>query len=283
MKTIPLTLTLAAAIFSAVFTSPTAEARPKVELELNFPFPFPFPGGPGEGWRPDRPGRDLVYQNIRREYRGDNVLPLRQILNLGPEYRGQRVRSVVLRAATAAGRGQAVVIVNGRAVTRSETVGTRMDNYVFQLPDYADEFGGEIRELQLEIRGNFFVEGVGVRLDRNSGFPGHPGGRPVVETIPLNREFRGDETLYLADYINLSRYRGMKLERVVLTASTRFGRGDATFCNSLGCDTSQDVDTVIRSYSFRARGDLVDRDAQYWTMRLRGNFYVQSIQLEFSR
>ncbi len=279
MKKIPMTLALIAALFASVAQPEVANARTSIELDLNFPFPFPFPGGPGH--RPDRPDRDLVYQTLRQEYRGQNVLPLRQILNLGPEYRGQEIRAVVLRAATAAGRGQAVVTVNGSPVTAAQTVGTNVDTYRFQLPEYANELGREIQQLQLEIRGNFFVEGVGVRMGRGDG-GGFPG-RPIRETIQINREFRGDQTLYLADYVNLAQYRGMRLERVVLSASTRFGRGDATFCNSVDCDTAQDVDTVIRSYAFRVRGDQVDRDAEFWNMRLRGNFYVQSIQLEFVR
>ncbi len=278
MKKIPVTLALLAALFGSIVQPELANARTSIELDLNFPFPFPFPGGPGH--RPDRPDRDLVYQNIRQQYRGENVLPLRQILNLGPEYRGQQIRAVILRAATAAGRGQAVVTVNGSPVTGTQIIGTNMDTYRFQLPEWANELGREIQQLQLEIRGNFFVEGVGVKMGRNDG--GFPG-RPVRETIQINREFRGDQTLYLADYVNLAQYRGMRLQRVVLTASTRLGRGDATFCNSVDCDTVQDVDTAIRSYAFRVRGDQVDRDARNWNMRLRGNFYVRSIQLEFVR
>lgn len=281
MKMIPTTLAILATLLGATFQPALAEAKTKIEVDLNFPFPFPGgPGFPGRGdFEPNRPG-ELVYERIQQQYRGETVLPLRQILNLGPQYRGQSIKAVILEAATAGGRGEATVLVNGRAVSRTQIVGRNMDRYRFQLPEFADELGSEIQQLQIVLRGHFFVEGVGVRLERgNGGLPG----RPVRETIRINREFRGAEEIRLADYVNMAQYRGMRLVKVELTASTRFGRGDATFCNSLGCDTAQDVDTVIRTYSFRTRGDTVDRDARDWTMHLRGNFYVQSIQLEFAR
>jgi hypothetical protein len=280
MKMIPTTLAILAALFSATSLPHAAEAKTKIELDLNLPFPFPGgPGFPGRGdFEPSRPG-ELVYEPIQQQLRGENILPLRQILNLGPQYRGQSIRAVILDAATAGGRGEATVLVNGRAVSGTQIVGRNMDRYRFQLPEFADELGHEIQQLQILLRGHFFVEGVGVRLERDHGFPG----RPLRETIHINREFRGAEEIRLADYVNMAQYRGMRLVNVELTASTRFGRGDATFCSSLGCDTAQDVDTVIRTYSFRTRGDTVDRDARDWTMHLRGNFYVQSIQLEFAR
>jgi hypothetical protein len=283
MKMIPTTLAILATLLGATFQPVLAEAKTKIEVDLNFPFPFPFPGGPGfpdrGDSRPNRPG-ELVYERIQQQYRGETVLPLRQILNLGPQYRGQSIRAVILDAATAGGRGEATVLVNGQAVSGTQIVGRNMDRYRFQLPQFADELGHEIQQLQIVLRGHFFVEGVGVRMERgNGGFPG----RPMRETIHINREFRGAEQIRLADYVNMAQYRGMRLVNVELTASTRFGRGDATFCNSLGCDTAQDVDTVIRTYSFRTGSDTVDRDAQSWAMNLRGNFYVQSIQLEFAR
>jgi len=127
---------------------------------------------------PDRPGREeIVRREVNQRYQGRSDLPLRQLLGLGPQYRGKEIRYVVLRAQTAAGRGQAAVEVNGRVLFPTQTVGTTLQDYYFQLPADLDEIGIEIQQLQLVLEGNFYVESVGVALKRERVQPG-PGPRP---------------------------------------------------------------------------------------------------------
>lgn len=239
---------------------------------------FPFPGRPGRD-PGDRWGRgELIFQRVGQQFQGQNILPLRQILNLGPEYRGRRVEKVILRASTAFGFGQATVLVNGAPVTYSQQVGTYMGDYIFMLPPHADEFGAEIQSLQIELRGNFFVDGVGVRVSRGGAGPGFP----TQEVIQINQQFVGASRLALANYVNLDRFNGMRLNRVIIRAVTRAGRGDATLC-TLGCQTINDIATVIQDYSFDGMGAIVDFNARNWFLDLRGNFYIENIRLEFSR
>lgn len=280
------------ALILTTLTLLTAAAAPAVAIEPivginenNFPFPFPGgpngPGRPGFPPRPDRPGRgELVFQRLNESFQGQNTLALRKILNLGPEYRGRMIRSVILRASTAAGRGQAWVTVNGSAVTAAQRVGTRTMEYRFDLPREADELGDEIQQLQFELQGNFFVDGVGVLLENDRG-PGRPG-RPIEEVIQLNQQFQGGHRIAIGTLINLQRYQGMQLRSVSFRASTRAGQGDATFCAST-CTVVQNVGRNLAEYQFPIAGEYVDHNAQNWALDLRGNFFVESIRLEFTR
>lgn len=116
------------------------------------------------------PGRgELLFQRMRHALFGQNILPVRQILGIGPEYRGRQIQYVVLRAATAAGRGQAQLVLNGQAVGRPQVVGMGQRAYYFRLPAWADEIGHEVRQIQLHLRGNFFVSGVGAMVSPGWG------------------------------------------------------------------------------------------------------------------
>jgi hypothetical protein len=261
----------ALSLLTLLVAAPAAQA-----FDFNFP-----PRGPGRDF-PNRPGRgELVYQNVNQNYQGQNTLPLRQILNLGPEFRGRTVDYVILRASTAAGRGQAWVTVNDEAASEAQVVGQRVMEYRFRLDPNADEIGLEIQKLQIALQGNFFIEGVGVMLAHDRGGPGRPG-RPVEEVIRVGREFQGGHRIALGTLVNLARYEGMRLVGVSFRAQTRFGMGDATLCTSR-CSTVQNVSRNLSEYSFPVAGEYVDRNAQNWTLDLRGNFYVESIRLQFAR
>jgi len=257
-------------LLTLLVVAPAAQAR-----ELN------FPRGPGRE-APNRPGRgELVYQAVNQNYQGQNTLALRQILNLGPQFRGRSIEYVILRASTAAGRGQAWVTVNGSDASAAQVIGQRVMEYRFQLGRNADELGSEIEQLQLALQGNFFVEGVGVMLSAGAGGPGQPG-RPVEEVIRVGREFQGGHRIAVGTLVNLARYEGMRLVGVSFRAQTRAGQGDATFCASR-CSVVENVGRNLAEHSFPVGGEFVDRNAQNWTLSLRGNFYVESIRLQFAR
>lgn len=263
MKRITLTL-LAVTLFSAVI--------PQAKAELGFDFDFN-----DDSYHTS----ELVYERLNRNYQGRTTLPLRQILNLvGPRYRGREITQVILRASTAAGHGTADLEVNGRVVDRQQ-VGRRVQQYVFQLPRNGDEIGEEIQQLQLELQGNFYVEGVGVRLERDRG-PGRGPGRSLEEVIRIDRRIDNNPTLYLDDYVNLDRYNGLRLNKVTIRASTKSGRGDIILCTS-SCETKENIGTNVRDHVFYTGGDRVNNQSHNWNIKLGGNFYIDRIVLEFSR
>jgi len=274
----------------------TANQSPTAEWTIDFEFNQPGrdgPGRPGPGrpapGRPGFPGRpdhgrdEQIYRPINQEFRRDGRISLTHSLSLGRQHFGRKIKEVKLRASSQSYRrgGEARVSVNGRAVTASQRIDRQSGEISFFLPDHADELGREIQQIHIELRGDVYVDGVGVVLEREMHRPGPGPGFPQQEVININREFRGSHRFAIGTLVNLDRYRGMRLRSVSIQASSQIGLGDATFCGQR-CST-QNIGRRLESYSFPVTGEIVDFNAHNWSIDLRGNIYVESIKLEFMR
>lgn len=214
---------------------------------------------------------DSVSKHIGQNYRGENILPIRQLLGLGPEYRGEEVDYVVLTASTAAGHGQAALLVNDQMEGFSQTVATRVSQYYFELSPGA-VLGETIRSLQFQIRGNFYVERIEVAFKKN-----------YIEKV-INQRFRGVNTLKVRALLGIDQsYRGQRIKSVILTGSTAAGRGQAQlFVNDQMYGRPQVVGTRTRDYFFDLGFDnVIGQDIMTLQLDLQGNFYVEKIAVEF--
>lgn len=104
-----------------------------------------------------------------------------------------------------------------------------------------------------------------------------------TQTIPVRQVFQGHSRLYLGQFIQLAAYQGLRLQSITLVTATRQGQGDATFCGASGCNTIWNVSTMMFPHRFQGWGAWINGSSNQWFFDLRGNFYVDSIQLEFSR
>ncbi len=118
------------------------------------------PGGPGH----PQPGPVMLQEYVGQNFRGATMLDVDAMVNLH-QYRGYRVHRVILRGSTAAGRGQAELKINGWTEGHPQTVGTYTSEYTF-YPSRLMRVGQEIQDIDLNLRGNFFVESVLVELGR---------------------------------------------------------------------------------------------------------------------
>jgi hypothetical protein len=108
---------------------------------------------------------DSVSVQVGRELDGMNDLDLRTLMNLwGRE--GRRVESVVLMASTAAGRGQAQLLLNGFEYGVPQVVGQMMTATTFRPVAGANIFGRDIRDLGIRLRGRFAVESITLNFSR---------------------------------------------------------------------------------------------------------------------
>lgn len=180
------------------------------------PYPSdPYPGNPGYG------------TEIKRIYINRNVtnerLHLRALGNIGGQYRGWEV--VAVRANTRAiysGRTIANLISDGRIVA------TQYDaNYsIYLVPQYRLVLDEPARTMQLEINGGVYVDNIEVEL-RKGGYNPPPPPPPVGQNIEINvyRSVYGSDRVDLTHFIDTYRYRGHRIEQVIITANARYGTG----------------------------------------------------------
>lgn len=152
-----------------------------------------------------------VEEYIGRYVDGQQVLPLRQILDLDQSARGQKLIKVELFATSSDAYSTAQLELNGRPLGFAQNVGWRYDqSIVFEIPAGDRVIGRDIQTLKLRLRGNMYVDKVVATLkDDGLGGGGHgpfPGQSewvtsyerqrffsqlPVKQALRLNRQHEG--------------------------------------------------------------------------------------------
>lgn len=150
-------------------------ARNLLELNLNGPVYISEitatvrdVAGPGRPGRPGRPGgghygpielREFVGQAF---YNGD-YLNIDQLVGLHNHY-GRSVKKIVIRGSSQRGRGTAELLINGFGQRSTVTLGTSLREYTIRT-NALSRVGYEVQSLDLELRGNVFIESVTVELE----------------------------------------------------------------------------------------------------------------------
>lgn len=123
------------------------------------------------------------------------------------------------------------------------------------------------------------------------GKPGRDQGKPrydrrprrLVETVNVYQQYFGGARFPLYMMVNnLQRFRGYRLVNVVINGSSDAGMGMAVFCASQ-CSPMQNVGYYRTAYPIRTTGERINHRSAQWFLELRGNFWIESIQLEFVR
>jgi len=249
--------------------------------------------GPGNGGNHGPGGhyqRDVVRKYIGRQYR-KQILPLRQLLGIGPEYRGRRVVAVIMNASTRMGFGRAQLLVNGGGVGYPERVPEYNTRVRFE-PRYGENIiGRDIRSLQIRLQGNFWVDSLAVRFA-----PEYDPFDPYLD--PDMEEFIG-EYVYNRDNFAIRqilgigpRYRGKRVKWVMMSVKAERGNVNATlFINGRPVGRPQPIRNTGR---FSRTQDLVFRlnpgqnviGTQVRSIQIQirtgGRAYVESAGIKFA-
>lgn len=189
----------------------------------------------------DRPGqyqnqgRFEVEEYIGRYINGQQVLPLRQILELDQSTRGQKLIKVELFATSSDAYSTAQLELNGRLLGFAQNVGWRYDqSVVFEIPAGDRVIGRDIQTLKLRLRGNMYVDKVVATLKDDAQMPFPAPGRsewvtsyerqrffsqlPLKQALKLNRQHEGKS---LKSIVLKGHPAGQRLTSVQLVVSGR--------------------------------------------------------------
>lgn len=226
--------------------------------------------------------QDYLSRYLGRRYQGRSVIPLRQLLDLDERYRGRRVEFVALVARTDFGRGNAELVVNGRPVGIPQQVGQYTQTLIFYPDAYESELGHEIRTLQLELEGRLHVESVAVQLATDYGYDDQDEIR-----VPLYQRKTGYSTLHVRQILGLDeRYRGRRVEEILLTAASDHGRAQAQLViNGRRVGMPEVIDRYSREISLRPEYgmDVIGQDVRTIEIELRGNVDISGLGVRLDR
>jgi hypothetical protein len=161
----------------------------------------------------------------------------------------------------------------------------------FSLDTAADQIGRELRTLELEMQGRFYVEKVVFITHQNNGpigpGPWNPPGQKVeVLKQQLRETIQGEGGLHLFRMFNLGMERqGEVVRRVTVVARSERGHAQAQLHLN---EQSQGMPELIGMGSTRLTFDLapnmrIGREIQALRLYFRGNVVVEEVSIELEK
>jgi hypothetical protein len=103
------------------------------------------------------------------------------------------------------------------------------------------------------------------------------------EVVQVRQQFLGQARLPLYMLTNnLAQLQGYRLVGLTIFGYSQYGQGGAFFCSS-ACSQIQPVGGYPGAYRVETLAEPINPYAAQWFLELRGNFAIETIQLEFVR
>lgn len=180
-------------------------------------------------WNDDE--RIRLEEDVNQTFRGENILPLRRILDIDGQYRGYDIKRVVVFGSSAAGHGQATLLINGRQEGQTETLDIFGTRAVFEVRP-GTTIGEDLRTLQLQLRGNITIDRVvAVLVDRDQPGGGGFGIDQVERRIMTS--FDQFRSLDVMRELSLDMRRGQTVRTIELDAEVLGGGRGPRYGQSL--------------------------------------------------
>lgn len=248
--------------------------------------------GYGNPWENQNLEQNVELQ-INRYFQGQSRLSLLEDAYIRSQLQGKRIKEISITASSAAGRGQANLLINQRSLDRAQTVARQMASYTFQIDPFTNSINQNLRSLELEMQGRFYVEKVVfTMLQINTpNHPGNPGptppSRPQIEVVrqQLNESIQQEGGLNLFRSFNLGLERqGQSLKRVTVLARSQRGHAQGQLLiNDQGASQAQLIGTSSTRLSFELSGQKIGREIQALRLQFRGYLTIEEVTLEFDR
>lgn len=232
-------------------------------------------------YRPDPRNEEVVSAYIHR-YVTNETLALRQLLDLDRNYRGRVLQAVEVEFSMPARPVVIDLLVDGMVVT-SQTVYDRSDLRMYLPDDY--RIGTDVRTLRLRVRGSLYVREVRVIISDRGYYDPTPG--PIDGDIEfyIDRHMFGTERTNLMYLGGLDRYRGYRIQEVIIEAESRSGNADAYISmNGLVSSDRGYVSTYRSRITMRIHRDFrIGMDLNRFELVTRGEMYVGRVIVRLSR
>ncbi len=178
------------------------------------PAPPYYPPQPPPNYPPNPGyGTELKRIYLNRQVVNETI-DLRAYAGLGYNYSGAEIVSVRANVRSSGYRTIAQLQVDGRIVA------TQMDasNNIVLYPQSRVLLDQSARNVMLVLSGSVYVDTIDIEV-RGGGYQ-QPGGNV---DIPVYRSVFGNDRIDLTSLVDLSRYRGLRIQQVIVTATARYG------------------------------------------------------------
>lgn len=182
---------------------------------------------------------EVIEQRYWQQFQGDNMIQVRQELNLGFEHNGKSLEYVELTAQSFAGRAQALLMINGNPVGSPQIINQDYSTLRFEvLTRGANVLGRDIQTVTLRVVGNVRTDKLAAGLTSQNRPGPRPGpALPSVQVREPNVVVTGLSTINVAQLLADTRYAGRRVQSIEIQGRSRNGDGRVRVCEGLGFRT----------------------------------------------
>jgi hypothetical protein len=217
----------------------------------------------------------VLKENVEQNYSRGQVLPIRKILGMGKQYKGYKLEKLVLFAKTKKGRGHVLFTVNGYEAHDSGAVETYIEPVKFFPSQGQNILGKDIKKLQVEFFGKFYVQSVKAVLKKKRFRA------PKVKIISaqVDQRVRNNE-IGIARLLKLRKYSGKKLKFIeIMARGGRRGASAQLLVNGQEHGQSEYLDsheTQTLRFSFYGN-NTIGEDLRKVRLAVDGGMFIESV------
>lgn len=251
------------------------------------------PGAPGGGYPPPRDdfgnggglqGRQeqkIIYLNRSV---ANETLPLRQLANIGPNYDGYTVESVVVDLRSSGYGASISLMADGRV----EDAAYSPQGSIALHPQFRAVLGQDIRTLQLDVRGFADIQSITVNLRDGNTYnrPDRPDRYGQGMDLPLyvNRRMYGNDRLDLTQYIDMYRYSGYRIQEIVIEATPVYNTALLDLLiNGFNQGQTLQIDRYSSRQSIFPNNAILGQGADSIVLYTRGDLDIRNVTLRLIR
>ncbi len=270
--------------------NPTNPGRDPWDTRPSDPRDPRHPRDPRDPWENHREDLRDVELQINQYFQGQARFDLLQDYYTRSQLQGKRIKEVTIIASTEHGNGQARLLTNGQSLESAQTVARQMSRVTFRVDPFANSIDQSLRNLELEMRGRFYVERAIFSFVKDNGpigpGPGIPSQQTEVLRQQLNEQIQGEGGLHLFRLFNLAAERqGQVVKRVTIIARSQRGSAQAQLhINDQSSGLSQTIGMSSSRLAFDlSAGQRIGRELQGLRLQVRGNVVIEEVTLEIEK
>lgn len=266
----------------------------RIPTRPNFPQTPTRPNIPNDPWGNRNSSASRTVEESIQDYFYDdqNSLDLLSDFSIRSQLQSLRIRDITIVASSEDGQGLASLVLNGQSIDNSQVIAREMRSYTFRVDPFTNTLGQSLRNIQLSMQGQFYVEKVIFNLlgtnDSSGPGPARPQPGPQIEVVrqQLNEHIEEEGGLELFRLFTLGLERqGQAIRRVTITARSRNGFGQASLMvNNQQVSSTQNIgyDSTRLTFDVGA-GMRVGQEIRGLSLYFRGDIDVSEVAIEVEK
>lgn len=222
----------------------------------------------------------VVERSVRQYHLGNNIVDLLQDFGLRRELENKELIEVGILASTEQGNGVAQLRVNRLETGFAQTVRRDLNLYTFAVDPLRSIVGRDIFDLELNLRGRFFVDRVIFKV-RERRIIEEPRERVEVIRQIINQTVQGEGGVTLDRHLNLALHHGKVIKSLSIRARALRGSARA----QLLVNHMTRAEAGLSTFTSDVRLDFFSRerlgiDVQSLRAVIKGNAVIEEVILE---